>query len=118
MMVNFKYPFRNKRPRGKPGTPGPPDTLPPDRISFASSLSGSLGGLTTTATGSLDPDELFAFTARTDPAGTPTTMTLQISSVSVCQVDFPGDYLGDGCTYVSKTGVRYDTTFQSGTVAL
>ncbi len=87
-------------------------------ISFAASLTGSGHGVTATATGSLDADELFSFVARTDPAGTPTTMTLQISSVSVCQIDFPGDYLGDACTYVSKSGVTYNTTFQSGVVAI
>ncbi len=87
-------------------------------LSFAASLTQSAAGMTATATGSLDADEKFEFTAITNPGGVPATMVLSLSAALVCSVDFPGDYLGHACRYVSKAGASYDTTFQSGTVTV
>ncbi len=87
-------------------------------ISFAAALTGSSSGITATVTGSLDVDEKFEFDALTDPAGTPTTMTLSISATPVCQVDFPSDYMGRTCRFTSKAGDQYTTTFQNGAVSL
>ncbi len=110
--------FRNsggKKPRPRPRPTPPAFSV---TISFASSLSGSAAGLTATATGSTDADESFQFDARADPGGVPLTMVLNLSAADVCSVDFPGDYSGDACRYVSKAGAIYNTTFQSGTVNL
>lgn len=87
-------------------------------FTFNPNLTDDGEGVTATVASPADGDERFSFNKRANPAGTPVTMTLNLASSDVCQVDFPSDYTGDTCRYRSKTGVNYNTTFQSGTVVL